>query len=223
MISVDINVRSELQKVQKQLSSLAYQQLPFATSTALTALAKRVQMEEKKNLSDTFKNPTPFTKNSIGIKAAQKNNPEAIVYMKDIAAQYLAPYEFGGDHFLSGKALLNPKDITLNQYGNIPRNTIARLKNRKDIFIGQVKTRSGEVVNGVWQRPSRMPTGNQRHSKRMTKTANTSGHLKLLIRFGRSLPVKQHLKYFEMANKIVKQHFNAEFGSALAKAISTAR
>jgi hypothetical protein len=31
------------------------------------------------------------------------------VYVRDIAAGYLEPFEFGGDHKLNSSALLNPK------------------------------------------------------------------------------------------------------------------
>lgn len=58
-------------------------------------------------------------------------------------ASYLEPFEFGEEHKLSGSALLNPKDIKLNKYGNLPRNKLSQLKAK----IGDVGG-----VNAVWQR-----------------------------------------------------------------------
>src|SRR5260364_230365 len=48
-------------------------------------------------------------------RAARKTQPEAVVYIRDIAASYLNPYEVGGEHKLigTGKTWLNPKDKAL--------------------------------------------------------------------------------------------------------------
>lgn len=223
--AIEISVRGEYKKLQKSLDTLAYQQLPFATSLALTAMAKRVQAAEVKAMRETFDNPTPFTLKSIGVQAARKGNLQATVYVKDKAAQYLEPYEDGGSHFLPAKVLLNPKDINLNSYGNLPRNTVKRLKARKDVFIGTVKTKSGQSISGVWQRPAR---GAQRQGGRgmkgkVNKIAGQRTGLKLLIRFGDALPVKQRLHYHSRAAKIVQASFNLEMGLSMTRALRTAK
>ncbi|MFZ6724695.1 hypothetical protein ACO0K2_04300 [Undibacterium sp. MH2W] len=223
MAFADISIRSNIKEIQKKLSAFAQQQVPFATSNALTAIAKNVQAAEKAALPRVFDRPTPFTINSIRVRAARKNNLEAIVYVNDIAASYLAPYEFGGLQKLNSKALLNPKNVQENQYGNIPRRLIAQLKNRSDIFIGPVKTKKGEVINGVWQRPIIRVDTKFRGRTEVAKGSNTTGRLKLLIRFGDAQPVKKHLGYRTRAQKVVNTTFKAEFGKALAKAMASAR
>jgi hypothetical protein len=45
--------------------------------------------------------------------------------------------------------------------------------------------------------------------------------LKLLIRFGDALPVKQHLDFMKRAQDIVNRNFEREFGRALGRAIAT--
>lgn len=147
--------------------------------------------------------------------------------MKDIAAAYLAPFEFGGPHKLigAGKTWLNPKDRgLLNQYGNLSKTALDRLKSRPDIFVGTIHTRSGEQIGGVWQRPA--PTKVvQTPGKRTAKVrgANKTGHLKLLVRFGDAQPVKQHLEFGSRAEAVVKANAGAEFAKALAKAMATAK
>ncbi|RQR00009.1 hypothetical protein DF025_36735, partial [Burkholderia stagnalis] len=124
-ISVDADVRA----LTKSLTRLQKDQLPFAISQALTATAKLAQGAEKAALPEVFDRPTPFTINSVAVKGARKSDLEARVFVKDIAAAYLEPYEFGGDHKLigRGKTWLNPKDKTLlNQYGNFSRNALQR-------------------------------------------------------------------------------------------------
>jgi hypothetical protein len=223
---IEISVRSNLKQVIKNLSDAAYRQIPFATASALTQLAKEVQADEVENLKKTFKNPKPFTLRSVGVQAARKDSLAAKVFVRPIAARYLQPYEDGGKHELPGKALLNPKDVRLDQYGQLPQRMLQRLKARTDVFIGPVKTKDG-IVNGVWQRPyirqSQSVRGVSKKQGRLPRGANTTGKLKLLIRFGDALPVNKHLNYRSRAQALVGRRFNAVFGAALARAVATAR
>jgi hypothetical protein len=220
-----ISIASNIKQIQKSLSDLAYKQMPFATATALTSLAKLVKEEEVKNMAATFKNPSPFTLRSVRSTAARKGSLTATVYVADKAAEYLDPYEAGGLHKINSKAQLNPKDVGLNQYGQLPRGAIAKLKGRSDIFIGPVKTKRG-VVNGVWQREAATAavtssrTGKTRISKR---GVNQSGHLRLLVRFTDAQPVTQRLGYQLLGRRVVDANVNKEMGRAIAKAIATSK
>jgi hypothetical protein len=49
------------------------------------------------------------------------------------------------------------------------------------------------------------------------------GALKLLIRFGDALPVKQHLEYFDAATRTVTAGFGAAFARELAAAMASAK
>ncbi|BCF88684.1 hypothetical protein [Paraburkholderia largidicola] len=222
-----ISVASNAAAVARGLSDIERKQLPFAIAQTITAVARLAAKAEKDAMPKIFDRPTPFTVNSVAVKGATKSNPEAVVYIKDIAAAYLAPYEFGGTHKLigSGKTWLNPKDLTLlNKYGNLSTTTLNRLKGRPDIFVGTIKTRSGESIGGVWQRPA--PTKVVRTPGAKTKALrgqNQSGHLKLLIRFGDAKPVRQHLEFGSRAQAVVQRAFPVEFGKALAKAVATRR
>jgi hypothetical protein len=227
MSSFAISVSADLQKLTRSLSQLEKQQLPFATAQALTAIARRVQDAEKKAMPEVFDRPTPFTVNSVAVKGARKTNLEAVVFIKDIAAAYLAPYEFGGNHKLigSGKTWLNPKDMTLlNQYGNFSRAALKRFQGRPDVFIGSVKTKSGESIGGVWQRPAAVQAVKTRGKRGVAlRGINKTGHLKLLVRFGDARPVKQHLEFGERAFETVDEFFAVEFEAAMARAIATAK
>ena len=130
-ISIASNVRDQVRRVAEEHK----RQIGFATVKAVNELAKIAAAEEKKGLSEFFDNPTPFTVNSVAIKFAKKGNPTATIYIRPLAARYIAPYEFGGKQYLGDKpADLVPIDATSNQYGNLPRNTIKRYLNRKDVF-----------------------------------------------------------------------------------------
>jgi hypothetical protein len=204
----DISFRADIKKLEKSLNDIPYRQLPFATSLAFTAMAKKVAEAESKNMAAVLDKPTPFTVKSVGFKGATKDSQEAIIYVRDIAAAYLEPYEFGGINKLNGKALLKPVNIGVNQYGNLPRTKLAQLRARKNIFIGKIKTKSGEI-NGVWQR-----TPAQR---------GKPAGVKLLIKFEDAHEVAQNLGWRSLAAKIIRSSYNRELGAALAKAIATAK
>ncbi|TCK43997.1 hypothetical protein B0G84_2345 [Paraburkholderia sp. BL8N3] len=224
---IRISVQADIAALTRKFNDFERKQLPFASAQALTAVAKRVQAAEKAAMPQVFDRPTPFTVNSIGMRASRKNTQEALVFVKDIAAAYLDPYEVGGTHKLigSGKTWLNPKDMALlNQYGNFSRAALKRLEGRPDIFIGSIKTKSGESIGGVWQRPTDVKAV-KRSGKRgvALRGANKTGQLKLLIRFGDARPVRQHLDFGKRAREVVAATYQAEFTAAMAKALATAR
>ncbi|POR52769.1 hypothetical protein B0G62_10466 [Paraburkholderia eburnea] len=221
---VQISVKSNVDRIERSLDTFVRQQIPFATATALNALARQVQRAEVDNMRTTFRNPSPFTLRSVRMTAARKTNLEATVFVMDRAAGYLIPYEDGGVHKLPGPALFNPKDIDLNQYGQLGRGIMAKLRGRKDIFIGKVQTSHGPI-NGVWQRLEISRSGGVRRKRAGQGSLYDKdlGALKLLIRFGDALPVRQHLNFELRAYQIVNMGFRREFGRALGKAIASAR
>lgn len=207
-MAIDISVRSNLKQVSRQLSAFAYKQLDFAAAQAVNDLARQVAEAEKENIKATFEKPKPFTVNAVAVRGATKRTLTAVVYVRPIAAQYLAPYEQGGTHKLPGRALLNPKNIRLDQYGQLTRSTLQRLKARSDVFIGAVNTKHG-LVNGVWQRTK-------------ARRGQRAG-LKLLIRFGDALAVKKRLGYGAKAKEVVDRGWHAAFERSMARALATAR
>ncbi|MCA7985173.1 MULTISPECIES: hypothetical protein [Burkholderia] len=221
-----ISVADDIAKIRKSLTDLEKRQLPFATANALTALAKNAQAAEKEAMPEVFDRPTPFTVNSVAVRGARKSNLEARVFIKDIAAAYLEPFEFGGNHKLlgSGRTWLNPKDKTqLNQYGNFSKTALKRLQARPDIFIGNIKTSSGETIGGVWRRPPSARVTKVKGKRGSVVQGSPRGHLKLLVRFGDARPVKQHLEFGERAFEVVNDTFEREFEVAMNQAIATAK
>lgn len=227
-----LSIRAEVEALKPKLSRKAMANLPYATARALTAVARQAAAAERQAMTSTFDSPTPFTLGSVAVVPAVKNNPTAIVGIRPIAAKYLDPYEFGGKHFLNpskrGGTLLNPKDIRLNAYGNLPARTVARLKARPDVFIGTVQTKKGPV-DGVWRRvramrgPARV--GQRRRMIRRggrAVMANPRG-LELLIRFGDALPVTAKLDFRERASRLMGEAFPGELRRQLRSAIQTSR
>ncbi|MEX3690808.1 hypothetical protein AB3X91_11815 [Paraburkholderia sp. BR14263] len=219
---LDISFKSNVDVISRQLSALAYKQLPFAEARAATELAKLAATAEKAAIPAVFEKATPFTVNSVGVQAARKELPIARVYIKDKAAEYLVPYEFGGTQFVGKKpGDLVPVGAAANQYGNLPRNLIRRYLNRKDCFLGTVKTARGDVF-GLWQRPTPTAPATNRRRKKVAME-NTTGKLKLLVAIHAPVATKKRLKFGDRAQSVVAANFSRVFGAELAKAIARTR
>lgn len=203
-----LSVKSDVRALSKKLDALARKQLPFATAQALNATAEQVRDAQRENMRKVLDKPTPFTLNSVAVKRASKSNPVALVYVKPIAVSYLLPYEIGGKNKLNSRALIKPVGQKVNQYGNLPRTTLARLKGKPNVFIGKVQTKDG-VVDGVWQRGK--------------KTRGKSAGLKLLMKFEDAHDVRQHLDYRGVGKRVVAAVFPRALDAAVAKAIASAR
>lgn len=198
-------------------------QIPFATAQAMTAVARKIEGAQKVAMQRNLDNPTSFTVKSVKSRGARKSDLKAKVFVMNTAAAYLEPFEIGGVHKLNGSALLNPKDIKLNKYGNLPRNKMPALKSKENTFIGDIGG-----VNGVWQRKKakkgkkgrkrlqRSPNGTRRDRKKQPMP-------KLLIRFGDALPVEPVLGYQDRAMKMTQALLPQEINRAIAEAIRTAK
>ncbi|WP_404462230.1 hypothetical protein [Providencia rettgeri] len=198
-------------------------QIPFATAQALTSTVRKIENAQKVALQRNLESPTPFTVKSIKSRGARKSDLRAKVFVMNIAAEYLTPFEEGGIHKLNGSALLNPKNIKLNKYGNLPRNKLSSLKAKDNTFIGDVGG-----ANGVWQRKKvkkgkkgrkriqRSPNGTRKDRKKQPMP-------KLLIQFGDALPVKPVLGYQDRAMKMAQALLPQEIKRAIAEAMRTAR
>lgn len=212
---------ANLTDLSNQLRTLR-KQIPFATAQAMTAVVRKIENAQKVAMQRNLYNPTPFTVKSVKSRGARKSDLKAKVLVMNTAAAYLEPFEIGGVHKLNGSALLNPKDIKLNKYGNLPRNKMSALKSKENTFIGDIGG-----VNGVWQRKKakrgkkgrkrlqRLPNGTRRDRKKQPMP-------KLLIRFGDALPVEPVLGYQDRAMKMTQALLPQEINRAIAEAIRMA-
>jgi hypothetical protein len=57
---------------------------------------RRVAEVEKQNEAKVLDRPRPFTQNALARARRDKDRMTAVVFLKDITAKYLEPYEFGG-------------------------------------------------------------------------------------------------------------------------------
>lgn len=211
---------STLKDLSRQLKQLQ-KQIPFATAQAMTSVVRDIAAAQKVALGRKLESPTPFTVNSVGSAGARKNNLRAKVFVRDVAAEYLEPFEFGGEHKLNSQALLNPKNIKLNKYGNMPRNKLSQLKAKPNVFVGEVNG-----VDAVWQRrkPKKAKKKRARRSANGTRRPKRKQRApKLLVRFGDALPVTPVLGYMDRSKAMAEALMPAALSRAIAGAIKTAK
>ena len=143
------------------------------------------------------------------------------IFVKDIQANYLAPYMPGGSgsQVLRARGILQPIDLRTNRFGNIPRGKLEQLRARADIFIGPVRTRAG-TVNGVWRR---LPASAAKGKGTVGRVDGKTRRLELLIRFEDPKSVRPRLAYGEPTALTVRRYMPIELERAMRQALASAR
>ena len=194
-----ISVKHDLDRLTRNLKDFEKKQIPFATALALNNTAKDGQAAAQKAMEKALDRPTPFTLRGIAVKRATKSNQESVVYIKDIQAEYLRWQITGGTRKARNKALLVPENIRLNKYGNMPRGRINKLRDKKNIFSGEV-----DGVSGVYQRYKRKAP-------------------RLLVSYEKDARYGVKYPFAKIVKKTVARTFPDNFRGALAYAALTAR
>ncbi|MFA5941374.1 MAG: hypothetical protein WC809_18635 [Sinimarinibacterium sp.] len=122
-------------------------QVRFGSARALTAVAVLIKAAEKHEMSDVFDRPTPFTLNSLFLRAATPGNQMAQVWLKDddsgnkYAGNYLLPQIEGGNRLPkrferalqavgvlpAGFVAVPGSAAKLDAYGNMDRGQIVQI------------------------------------------------------------------------------------------------
>lgn len=197
-----ISIRADMREVSRAFVDLRHRQLPFAASLALNTLAKGAAADEGTATLETFESPTPFTQKGFAVIPATKASLIAVLHIRAIAAEYLAPYIEGGPRSLGGKrAMLVPVKTPVNAFGNLPRGRLASLKAKPNVFVGKVGAKGPA---GVYQRQA---------GKRP----------KLLIAFADTSEAPKRFDYEGRARAYLAANVKAAWQVSLARALATAR
>ena len=215
-------MRADVAAFARQLDDVMRRQLPFAVARALTETAKKAADAERDEMRRSLDRPTPFTLRAIAVRPATKANQTAVVYIQPLQAAYLAPVIRGGQQALGDKrAILSPKNVRLDAYGNIPRGLLARLRARPDILIGVVTFADGRRIDGVWQLPPGETRGGGRTGRGITGGRRKGW--KLLIRFADPVKISARYRFGAASTATARREFPSELRAAMAQAVATAR
>jgi len=189
----------------------------FGIALGLTNTARFASDKMHQQLPQIFDRPTPFTKSGIGFQPATKSGLEARVFVRDVQAQYLEMQEKGGTRRrMPGKPITLAVGQRLNQFGNIPRGSIARTRARDDVFF----------ASGKDARTKHLPPGIYRRAKvgsRKRKGAKGKGQLKLLVAYEASAKYQPRFRFVERVSGIARDNVRREIEAGIAKAMATAR
>lgn len=113
-------VRGDIREIEKHLTGLARDQVPFATALALTRTAQFAQGEIKKEISRVFDRPTRFTLNSTWVRSATKQRLWAEVKIKDESLKAVAPIKWLAPQVYGGTRTLKRFEQRLVTAGAMP-------------------------------------------------------------------------------------------------------
>jgi len=92
MFKIDVDA----EKAHAFLTDLERRQMPWALTLASTRLAQRVQKGALTVMRSRLDRPKPITENSLLVKAASKNGPQALVYFRGAAVKQWTGEYFSG-------------------------------------------------------------------------------------------------------------------------------
>jgi hypothetical protein len=145
---VNLQIKSEMDKLSKDLSDVEKKQIPFAMSLALNEAATIGQQAGVKEMKRVFDRPTPFILNSLRVKRSSKNRLIAEVGFKDVFGNFgeaveniLTPNIEGGSRkpkgsemtlrragiLRSDEFIVPSRALKLDRFGNIPKGTMNKI------------------------------------------------------------------------------------------------
>ncbi len=137
----------DISKLEIGMDDWEKRKLPYATATALTRTAKRVQAAFVSAMKDKFDRPTPYVLNGTFVKPATAKTLTAIVGWKDWAekavpaSKFMLPQVQGGrrdlkstekmlqmkNYLPSGRFTVPGSAAKLDSYGNMSRGQLVQL------------------------------------------------------------------------------------------------
>lgn len=205
-----ITIQTSAPELTDKISALISKQMPFVTALTLTGLAFDVRDEETKGLERYFKIRTNWTKKTLKVIKAKKNDyPEAfsIVGVRDkiMALNITGGTRENESGLLAvpdneSRKLLNPGIETLG-----PPKFPKRIINSKKTYYGNrpfyLKTKNNQEFIAVRTTKKRTP-------------------LDFIYKFKQRVKIDEKWPFIENARKIVKENYSEKFKRNLERALS---
>jgi hypothetical protein len=242
---VDITIKHDIARAISFLDDGLRGQLPFALSRTLNETAKIVQPEVVVVIQKNLDRPTPFVQKSVLIKYSNKQNLQAVVYIRDrelskspnSLADIIAQQFRGGPRIrtrlegaLTRSGLISSNEFVapgagarLDQYGNMSRGQIQQLLSQ--IFASP--NRESNRTSSTRSRLSVRRAGRIFWSRgeRLPRGAyiEVAGGIKPLLLVVTPPKYRQRIDMELIAQRVVNRDFNRIFSIELDKALRTAR
>lgn len=160
MVAVDampmkIEITTEIEGFNSAVESYLSQTVRPAIAAGINAAAEAVKAYLLAELIEDIDNPTAFTRNAFGVLPASSKpgstgiDMDALVYIKDIQAEYLGFQIDGGvrraGDYATGKTgpVVPGPHAPVDQYGNLPRNYISDMLKDPHVSWTKMRKRTG--------------------------------------------------------------------------------
>lgn len=125
-MSIDVRVdTSELNGLVRQLRKLNERGISFATGRATNNVAFKIRDEWRQQSQQVFDRPTRLTQNSVLVRRATRQNPQARVFIRDQAAKGTPPATYLQEQALGGTRRMKRTDRALQAAGVLPQGFVA--------------------------------------------------------------------------------------------------
>ncbi len=224
---VAITVKHDLDKLKAEMSRVQKEQIPFAASLAINAVARKAKDTMPGVLERLLDRPKPFTtKSGFFTTNSNKTNLQATVGLKDKQASYLAALLAGGPRKLKiveqrfmGRFFVPAQAMPIDSYGNVTKaNLVAVVKAAES--RGEWK---GKRIVVFPKGNGRLPAGVYASNKRNGLKTEKRGLTLLLLFVSRAPGYRQRIRLGEEVGKVVRASFPDEFAKGMAKAMASAR
>jgi hypothetical protein len=222
---ISINVKHDLDQLKAKVERVYRDQIPFATSLAINATARKAKDKMPGVLERLLDRPKPFTTRSgFFVTNSSKTNLSATVGLKDKQAEYLAPLLAGGLRKLKiverrflGRFFVPAPAMPIDNYGNVTKTNL----------LGVVKAAESK---GEWKGKrivvfpagnGQLPAGVYASNKRRGLQSEKRGLTLLLLFVSRAPGYRRQIRLRDEVDLVVQQTFRSEFGSAMNKAIGS--
>ena len=207
---MEIDVKINIKDVQKELTRIHTQQLPYAVSLALNETANDVAKDLTDEMPRYLDRPTPFTLSTFMTKSgkfkgtrARKTNLRASIIPGEIQEKYLAWQVYGGKQLPKKQAILVPTlKAPKDRFGNISRATRKRYAQP-----------AGNLFH-AGQREDKEPGVYRRTRKKVVE---------MLAAYEPFTEYQPRFPMYKIAQRSVNKHFSLNMTIAIRRAIQTAR
>jgi hypothetical protein len=144
-----------------------------------------------------------------------------------VQAQYLMRQEQGGlRQPVPGSPINIAVGQRLNQYGNISRGALAKVRAKPNVFVAKGKGKTKHLPPGLYERldvRSKKGLGSRRGRKVTTGRGNQKSRLSMLVAFERQARYQPRFRFGERVIKIARDTIQRELQVSIADAMRTMR
>jgi len=237
-----IGLKSEMERLTKDLNELQKKQIPFATSKAINSIINKQISAQKKEIKKVFDRPAPLTSRfSIHFIKSRKDRLEGRVYLNDWVMKGNAPEKYLKYQIEGGERALKGFEKLLARVGVLPKGyfAIPSKRAKRNAYGNMMPGRLNYALSFFGAQRMR-ETNVQHHKKRRTKfqfivrkprngmsggiwRLDDNGNAYPYLIFVKSVKYKPRYDFDAVSEQTFNKHWRREAAKALRFALKTAK